>query len=138
MLRKNLIAAAVAPLLLLWWATPARAVDIELESPQENTTVHPGDIVEMTVTVTNDTAEKDNIHVTYRLTIEIGGQPIAVGQAKRRMKLEAGETVSETLVVEIPPDLPLPAPADVTIEGTAVGRRSKTTDTDTLSLTVAP
>jgi hypothetical protein len=72
------------------------------------------------------------------LVVEVGGQPLFVGQAKRRMKLAPGETVSETLGAEIPYPLPLPGEGDVTITATADGKRSKTEDSDSLFLTVAP
>jgi hypothetical protein len=135
---KRLIPCAVALLALGLWVPHAQAVTIDLSSPQEGGTVHPGDMVEMTVTVTNDWDKKDIIHVFFDLTVEVGGEPMIVGQAKRRLKLEAGETVEETMAVEIPAELPIMEPAVVTIDALAIGRKSQTEDSDTLSLTVEP
>jgi uncharacterized protein (DUF58 family) len=130
---------AVAALLCAFglWAASAQAVEIEISSPQEGQTVYPGDWVEMDVTVTNETAKKDIVHITFDLTVEIGGQPVFTGAAKRRMKLAAGETVTETIGTEVPV-LPLPDVADVTIEATAKGRVSKTEDYDFLTATLSP
>jgi hypothetical protein len=130
--------AAVAVLFALgMWAAPAEAVEIDLTSPQEGTTVYPGDFVEITATVTNETDKKDIIKIVFDLVVEIGGQPVFAGQANMRMKLAPSESVSETMGAEIP-DLPLPGEADVTITATANGKISKTQDSDSLFLTVAP
>jgi uncharacterized protein (DUF58 family) len=129
------IAAAAAVLALGLWAMPAQAIDIELSSPDEGATVYPGDEVEMTVSVTNDWTKKDIIHIRFELTADIGGEPVLVGTAKRRIKLPAGETLVETMGAVVP-DLPFTGQAEVTIEGTAVGKKSKDQDTDTLLLTV--
>lgn len=125
------IAAAAAVLALGLWAMPAQAVQIELTSPDEGAIVYPGDEVEMTATVTNETAKKDIIHITFKLTADVGGEPVLVGTAKRRLKLDAGETVSETMGAVVP-GLPFTGQAQITIEGTAIGRKSKTQDSDVL------
>jgi hypothetical protein len=132
------IAAGAVLFALGMWAAPAQAVEINLTSPQEGTTVYPGDFVEITATVTNETDKKDIIHIVFDLVVEVGGQPLFAGQAKMRMKLAPGETVSETMGAEIPDPLPLPGEGDVTITATANGKISKTQDTDSLFLTVAP
>jgi hypothetical protein len=131
------IAAGAVLFALGMWAAPAQAVEIDLTSPQEGTTVYPGDFVEITATVTNETAKKDIIKIDFDLVVEIGGQPYVAGQAKRRLKLEPGESVSETMGAEIPV-ISLPGEADVTITATANGKISKTQDSDSLFLTVAP
>jgi hypothetical protein len=118
------------------WAGAAQAVEIDLTSPSEGATVYPGDLVEMTVTVTNETAKKDIIHITFELVADIGGEPVLVGTAKRRLKLPAGDSVSETMGMVVP-DLPFTGEADVTVEAVAVGKKSKTQASDVLLLTVA-
>jgi len=104
-------------------ATTAQAVQTELTSPQAGTTVYPGDEVEVTLTLTNETGDKDIVHVYFDLIVEIDGQPVVAGTAKRRMKLAPGETVGE---------------ADVTIAATAKGRKSKTEDSAAVYLVVSP
>lgn len=132
--RVSFSAAVVAALLLI---PAAQAVTLDLSSPQEGTTVHPGDTVEMTATVTNDTEETDLILLTFTLTVDIPDHPVSVS-GEFRLVLEAGESVSESYGIEIPADLQLPGPATVTIEATATGVDSGTEDSDTLTLTVAP
>ena len=131
------IAAAAVVLALGLWAMPAQAVQIDLSSPDEGTTVYPGDEVEMTVTVTNETAKKDIIHITFELTADIGGEPVLVGTAKRRLKLPAGETLVETMGAVVP-DLPFTGQAEVTIEGVAKGKKSKTEDSASVFFVVSP
>jgi hypothetical protein len=131
------IAAAAVVFALGLWAAPADAVQIDISSPQEGQVIEPGDWVEMTVTVTNETDKKDIIIISFDLTVEIGGQPVFTGAAKRRMKLKAGETVEETIGTTVP-ELPLTEEADVTVEATANGRVSKTEDSDILFATVVP
>jgi hypothetical protein len=135
MIGKTITAVAVA-LALGLWAMPAQAVQIDLWSEDEGATVFPGDEVVMTVTVTNETAKKDIIHITFEMTADIGGEPVLVGTAKRRIKLPAGETLVEEMGAVVP-DLPFTGQADVTIKGTAKGKKSKTEAEDTLLLTVA-
>jgi hypothetical protein len=130
------IAAAAVVLALGFWAAPAGAVGIELASDSEGATVYPGEAVEMTVTVSNETAKKDIIHITFELIADIGGEPVLVGTAKRRLKLPAGGSVTEMMGAVVP-DLPFTGEADVTIEAVAVGKKSKTQASDVILLTVA-
>jgi hypothetical protein len=134
---RTTIVAAAALLALGLWSAPAQAVQIDLTSPSEGGVVAPGDEVEATVIVVNDTDEKDIVHVTFDLTVEIAGQPVYAATAKRRMKLAAGETVVETILVVVP-EVELPAPALATVDALAKGRKSKTEDADSLSVTVIP
>ena len=114
MIGRTTIAAAAALFALGMWAAPAQAVQIDLASPAEGGVVQPGDEVEATITVTNDTAEKDIVHITFDLTVEIAGEPVYTATAKRRMKLAADEAVIETILVVIPDvDLPVPALASM-------------------------
>jgi hypothetical protein len=131
------ISAAAVVFALGLWAAPADAVQIDISSPQEGQVIEPGDWVEMTVTVTNETDKKDLVIISFDLTFEIGGQPVFTGAAKRRMKLKAGETKEETIGTQVP-ELPLTEEADVTVEATANGRVSKTEDSDILFATVVP
>jgi hypothetical protein len=136
MIGRSISTAAV--LFALWLvATPAQAVQVALSSPQEGTTVYPGDEVEVTVSVINETDKKDIVHVFFDLIVDIGGEPVVAGAAKRRMKLDPGEAVSET-IIGVVPAVPLAAPADVTIEATATGRKSKTEDSDAVFFEVSP
>ena len=129
---------AAAALFSLWLlATPAQAVQTALSSPQEGVTVYAGDEVEVTVSVINETEKKDIVHVFFDLIVDIDGEPVVVGSAKRRMKLDPGEAVSET-ILGVVPEVPLTGPADVTVEATAVGRKSKTEDSDAVFFVVSP
>jgi hypothetical protein len=132
---KKLMFASVLCAAFAMGATSAQAVTIDLSSPQEGQVLHPGDAVEATVTVTNDTASKDVIHVTFTATAL--GYPVT-GQAKIRLKLAAGESVTRTIGAVIPADLQLPGPVEVTITGVAVGKISGTQASDSISATVAP
>lgn len=136
MIARSIAAPAVVFALALW-AAPAQAVQIDLFSLDEGATLHPGDEVEAIVAVTNETAKKDIIHITFELTAEVGGAPVLVGTAKRRLKLAAGETVVETIGAVVP-DVPLTGEADVTVEATAKGRKSKTEASDAIFFIVAP
>jgi hypothetical protein len=133
----KMITAAAAVLLLGLWAGSAQAVEIDLTSPDEGGVICPGDFVEVTATVTNETDKKDIIHVDFDLTVVVGGQPVFTGAAKRRLKLDAGETVSETIGAEVPVT-PLAEEADVMIDATAKGKKSKTEASDSLFMTLDP
>ena len=133
---KTISAAAVVLLLGLWTAS-AQAVELDLTSLDEGGVIRPGDWVEVTVTVTNETDDKDIIHIDFDLSVEVGGQTVFTGSAKRRMKLAAGETVSETIGTEVPVT-PLTVEADVTVDATAKGRRSKTEASDSIFMTLMP
>ncbi|MCK4659397.1 MAG: hypothetical protein KAV82_07735 [Phycisphaerae bacterium] len=113
-------------------------ISIDLSSPQEGTTVYPGDIIELTAAVTNDTEVADMIGVDVTLTVEVPGQDPFVHEGSFRLPLEAGETASETFAFEIPSDLPIMEEVAVTIDVFAVAAESGAEASDTLSLTVAP
>ncbi|NIP97352.1 MAG: hypothetical protein GWO24_29515, partial [Akkermansiaceae bacterium] len=83
-MRKTIAAAAVL-LALGLWASSAQAVELDLTSDAEGQDICPGDWVEVTVTVTNETDKKDIVHVDFDLTVEVGGQTVFTGAAKRRM-----------------------------------------------------
>ncbi len=132
---RRLIPITAAALLLL---TPlAQAVTIDLSSPQEGTTVYPGDTVSMTASITNDTDAPDMILVTVSLTADVPGDPVSF-EGSFRLPLDAGETAEQTLEFDVPADLQVPAEIPVTITATAVGQESGTEDSDSLSLTLAP
>jgi uncharacterized protein YfaS (alpha-2-macroglobulin family) len=131
------ISAVAVVLLLGLWTGSAQAVELDLTSPQEGGVIYPGDWVEVTVTVTNETDDKDIIHIDFDLSVEVGGQTVFTGSAKRRMKLAAGETVQETIGTEVPVT-PLTAEADVTVDATAKGRKSKTEASDSIFMTLMP
>ena len=115
-------------------ATTAQAVDLTLEL--NATEFHPGDWVEVTVTVENDTAKKDIVHVTFSATAV--GYPVT-GVARMRMKMAPGEVVVETIAMQVPTDLPpLPGPVEVTLTGVATGKKSKTNDTESVTGTLIP
>ncbi len=136
MFAKVVCAVGLVPLAVLG-AGVAQGVTVDLSSPQEGSVVHPGDTVALTLTVTNDTAEKDVIAVTLNLTID-GLQHAVVARGSFRLRLDAGQSVTKTLSLTIPPDLPLQGPVVGTLEATAVGRRSQTQDSDSLTITLAP
>ena len=138
MSKKMLLLAIVCPILMA--ATTAQAVTVDLASPQEGTVLGPGDSVEVTMTITNETADKDIVFVWLSLTIDADRQEIVLGQARPlRLKLEAGESVSKTIAATIPdvfiPQL-LAGIYDVTINAVAEGKKSKTTDEDMLLFTL--
>jgi hypothetical protein len=131
------IAVAAALLCLGLWASSAQAVEIDLTSADEGGVIYPGDWVEVTVTVTNETDRKDIVHINFDLTVEVAGETVFTGAAKRRLKLAAGETVQETIGTEIPVT-PLTEEADVTVDALAKGRVSKTEASDSLFMTLSP
>lgn len=133
MLKKMMYAAILCSVFAVG-ATTAQAVTIDLSSPQEGTTVYPGDMVELTVEVTNDWDKRDIVHV--ELTITIGDRYAAKGRL--RMRMAPGEVITQTISAVIPEQLPVTEPMPVTLEAVAIGRRSKTEDSDTISLTLAP
>lgn len=135
-MRKTIAAAAVL-LALGLWASSAQAVQLDLTSDAEGQDICPGDWVEVTVTVTNETDKKDIVHVDFDLTVEVGGETVFTGAAKRRMKLAAGETVEETIGTEVPVT-PLTEEADVTVDALAKGRKSKTEASDSVYMTLLP
>jgi len=140
MFRKMMCFAIVFPVFLMG-ATVAKAVTIDLSSPQEGDVLGPGDTVELTLTVTNDTPKKDIVFVWFTMTLEVEGleEPIVLGKARPlRLKLDPDESITKTLAATIPeflPDLPFGL-IDVTIEATAEGKKSKTTDTDSVYFTL--
>ena len=134
---RSVLTLVVACLALVMGTTSAQAVTIDLTSPQAGQTVQPGDTVEVTATVTNDTAKKDNISVKGSATVE--GMNINLqATAKFRVKLGPGESYSQTFSETIPADLPITEPVTVTIQAVATGKPSKTEDSDSLWIIVAP
>ena len=137
MSRKMILSAIVLPFLM---GAVAQAVTVDLSSPQEGAVLSPGDSVEVTLTVTNDTADKDIVFVFLSLVVDADGQPIVLGEARPlRLKLEAGEAVTKTIAATIP-DMFMPqlqaGSYDVTINAFADGKKSKTTDEDMLLFTL--
>ncbi len=110
---------------------------IDFASPQEGTTVHPGETVEMTATLSNNTAVDELIVVDLTLSADIPGDPFTY-EGAFRIPLEAGQAVSQTLEVDIPADLPIEAPFTVTISATATGEVTGYTDSDSIWFTIAP
>lgn len=135
-MRKTIAAAAVL-LAFGLWASSAGAVELDLTSPDEGGVIHPGDWVEVTVSITNETNTKDIVHIDFDLIVEVEGETVFTGSAKRRMKLAAGETVNETIGTEVP-ITPLTEEADVTVDATAKGRKSKTEASDSVYMTLLP
>ena len=73
MMRKTIAAAAVL-LAFGLWASSAQAVELDLTSLDDGQDISPGDWVEMTVTVTNETDTKDIVHIGFDLIVEVGGE----------------------------------------------------------------
>jgi hypothetical protein len=137
MMGKTISAAAVI-LCLGLWVSSAQAVGLDLTSEAEGQDICPGDWVEVTVEVTNDDlTKKDIVHVDFDLTVEVGGETVFTGSAKRRLKLAPNTTERETIGMEVP-ETPLTEEADVTIDATAKGRRTKSEGTDSLFMTLLP
>ena len=130
---KKTIAAAAVLLAFGLWASSAQAVELDLTSPDEGGVIYPGDWVEVTVSVTNETDD----HIDFDLIVDVGGETVFTGSAKRRMKLAPGETVEETIGTEVPVT-PLTEEADVTVDATAKGRKSKTEASDSVYMTLLP
>lgn len=127
----------VLGLMLLLGTAAAQAVTVDISSPQEGTEVQPGAAVEITVTVTNDAEIKDCVVVTLKLVVEGIQHPVAA-KGWIRLKLEPGESVTRTIELTVPADLELEGPTVATIEATASGKKTGTTDSDSLSLTLVP
>lgn len=137
MSRKLMCLAALVPLFFLG-VTSAQGVTVDLSSPQEGAEVQPGDTVEMTVVVTNDTTAKDCVVVTLKLMIEGIQHPVVARGYLRLKQLEPGAEVTRTVALTIPADLVLAGPAVATIDATASGKKSGTQDTDSITITVVP
>jgi hypothetical protein len=135
---RKIISVAAVLLAFGLWAASAQAVELDLTSDAEGADICPGDWVEVTVTVTNDDlTKKDIVHVDFDLTVEVGGETVFTGSAKRRMKLAPDTTEEETIGMDVP-ETPLTEEADVTIDATAKGRRTKSEGTDSLFMTLLP
>ena len=136
-MRKTIAAAAVV-LAFGLWASSAQAVQLDLTSEAEGQDICHGDWVEVTVSVTNETGDKDIVHIDFDLTVEVEGETVFTGSAKRRMKLAAGAAEEETIGTEVPVT-PLTEEADVTVNAAAKGRKSKTEDPDnSIYMTLLP
>jgi hypothetical protein len=136
MLRKATLAVVLCPLFVLG-ATVAQAVTIDVSSPQAGTEVQPGGAIEMTVTVTNETTMKDCIAVVFKLTVDGIKHPVQA-RGYLRLKLEAGESVTETIALVVPEDLELAGPTPAIVDITATGNKTQTSDSETLDLTLVP
>ena len=134
---KLMYLAILAPV-FFFGVTTAQAVTVDLSSPQEGMEVQPGDTVEMTVTVTNDTTIKDCVMVTLKLTVEGIQHPVVARGYIRLKQLEPGASVTQTVALTIPSDLVLSEPATATIDATASGKKSQTEDTDSFGIIVVP
>lgn len=134
---RRLTYSIVLGLVLLFGTAAAQAVTIDLSSPQEGMEVQPGAIVEMTVVVTNDAEIKDCIVVTLKLVVE-GIQHPVVAKGWIRLKLQPGESVTRTIELTVPADLELEGPTPATTEATASGKKTETSATDSVSLTLVP
>ena len=130
--------SAILALSVLGAVPAAQAVTVDLTSPQEGGTIHPGDTLSITVTATNDSAETDKIKVSVAFMVTIDGERFVFTRAHVRMELEPGQTASQTLTVVTPTNLPLTGPAPVLVRGKALGNTSGTQASDTLALTMAP
>lgn len=136
MSRKLLCTMVLCPL-FIWGVTAAQAVTVDISSPQEGTEVQPGDMLEMTVVVTNDTTAKDCVAVTLKLVAEGIKHPV-VARGYVRVKLAPGETVTETIALVVPADLQLAGPTPATLQADASGNKTQTTDSDSFSITLVP
>lgn len=120
------------------------AVTVDLSSPQEGTTVAPGDTVELTLTVTNDSEEVE--FVIAFMDVEVGdrvsgdgipepgpGNIPGISHKPIRIKLAPGEstTIDYELVLPDYSNLPTGTYA-FTISIEANGLLSKTESSDTL------
>src|SRR5436189_1377523 len=92
---------------LAFGATTASAVTLDITSPQAGTVLHPGDTIDVTVTVTNDTDKPDIIGLVLRHTLTVNGHTFLLGTANRvRFRLGAGQSVSNTLEFTVPTSFP--------------------------------
>jgi len=134
---RKLTYSVVLGLILLFGTAAAQAVTIELSSPQEGAEVQPGATVEMTVVVTNDAEIKDCVVVTLKLVVEGIQHPVAA-KGWIRLKLQPGESATRTIALTVPANLELEGPTPATIEATASGKKTETSASDSLSLTLVP
>ncbi len=134
---KKMSLVAVCSILLI--GATAQAVVVDLSSSQAGTTLVPGETVDLTLTVTNDTAANDVVYVQLSMTIQVGEQTFTLDKAKPfRLKLGPEESFTKTVEVTIPNlgfDL-LAQPVSITITATAEGRTSETTATDSVDFTL--
>jgi uncharacterized protein YfaS (alpha-2-macroglobulin family) len=118
-------------------ASTVQAVAIDLSSPQEGTVLHPGDTVSLTVTVTNNSSRRDLITVTGTAAVSGITVPGPLTYSIQ-LNLKAGEVYTQTFSGTIPADYQLGNPVSVTLTAVAVGKKSGTTASDSVSATVEP
>lgn len=135
---RKLTYSVVLGLILLFGTAAAQAVTVDLSSPQEGMEVQPGATVEMTVVVTNDAEIKDCIVVTLKLVVEGIQHPVVAKGWIRLKQLQPGESVTRTIELTVPADLELEGPTPAAIEATASGKKTETSATDSVSLTLVP
>ena len=115
----------------------AEAVTLDITSPTDGSVFGPGDTVVFAMTVTNDTDDKDVIFIMIQATIEINGRYNSSESAKPfKVKLDAGKSVYNMSSLTIPENLPEPPIGQITItlEATAVGKKSKTQSSDAVTV----
>lgn len=127
----------VAGAFLVLGTTAAQAVTIDLSSPQEGAEVCPGEAVELSVVVTNDTAECDCVVVVLKFVADGIKHPVLT-RGYIRVKLQPGESVTKTVALTVPADLELEGPVAATIQAEATGKKSQTEAADSLSITLVP
>lgn len=126
----------------------ASAVTVELSSPQAGETLEPGDTLEITLTVTNDTDEPDQVVsvLDSQVTVKNPGDGIPdpgpgnirdISHKPIRIKLGPGESVTRHIRLVLPDYSQLPAgeyAATVSVESD--GQYSRTTAGDSFSFTL--
>ena len=114
----------------------ASAVTVDLASPQEGMTLTPGDVLELALTVTNDTEDPDLVVLV--LDVQVGsGEPgniPGISHKPIRIKLAPGASVTRNLELVLPLYKQLPAGEyAITISVEAKGLISQTQASDTIA-----
>ncbi len=132
--------------LLAAFVPSVSAVTVDLSSPQEGTTLAPGDSLEVALTVTNDSDAVDTVVVVLDVQVneKVPGDGIPVpapgnipgiSHKPIRIKLAPGQSVTRNFELVLPDYTNLP-PGDynMTIIADASGLLSKTEASDSVSL----
>jgi hypothetical protein len=136
MLRRTLTVAVVLAALALGSAG-ARAAEIKLNSPQEGSTVHPGDTVKVLLKVTNDRRKEEVIKVKLKLIAV--DCPFGLEKTFRwNVRLAPGESQKLRVQYTVPEWLPLLRTVPILCKGRVRGRKTGSKDRDKMTIRVAP
>ena len=137
MVSKRMWLVGLCPI-LVWGATMAQAVTIELSSPQAGEAIQWGDTVDLTVTITNETDIRDVVTIRLDTIAIVKGKPTVLARSRTmRLKLPPGEVQTKTTQLTMPNRLP-EGTTGIIIRASALGLQTETSSTSTVAFTVIP